>query len=69
MSQHHKWSVTEIEDLIPYERDIYVEMLIAFLRDADNKNTSSDGISMEDIWKSVTKAVTKSSRCGCSKLK
>jgi len=51
MSQHHKWSVTEIEDLIPYERDIYVEMLIAFLRDADNKNTSSDGISMEDIWK------------------
>ncbi|CAB4143230.1 hypothetical protein UFOVP447_99 [uncultured Caudovirales phage] len=33
MAQHHKYSITEIEDLIPYERDIYVDMLIAFLND------------------------------------
>jgi len=31
MAQHHKWSITEIEDLIPYERDVYVELLMAFL--------------------------------------
>ena len=27
MVQHHKWSMTEIEDMLPYERDIYVAML------------------------------------------
>ena len=27
MVQHHKYSITEIENLIPYERDIYVAML------------------------------------------
>ena len=27
MVQHHKWSLTEIEDMLPYERDIYMSML------------------------------------------
>ena len=27
MVQHHKWSLTELEDMLPYERDIYVAML------------------------------------------
>ena len=27
MIQHHKWSLTEIEDMLPYERDIYMSML------------------------------------------
>ena len=27
MVQHHKWSMTEIEDMMPYERDIYMAML------------------------------------------
>ncbi len=27
MVQHHKWSLTELEDMMPYERDIYVAML------------------------------------------
>tara|TARA_B100001113_G_C21029158_1_gene587170 strand:+ start:841 stop:1092 length:252 start_codon:yes stop_codon:yes gene_type:complete len=31
--QHHKYSITEIENLIPYERDVYVAMLQAFLKD------------------------------------
>ena len=26
MIQHHKWSLTELEDMMPYERDIYVEL-------------------------------------------
>lgn len=32
MVQHHKYSVTEIENLIPYERDIYVGLLNDYLR-------------------------------------
>ena len=31
MAQHHKWSVEEIENMYPYERDIYVDMLLDYL--------------------------------------
>jgi hypothetical protein len=31
LAQHHKWSITEIENMIPYERDIYVDMLRDYL--------------------------------------
>lgn len=31
MVQHHKYSISDIENLIPYERDIYFSMLIEFL--------------------------------------
>ena len=31
LAQHHKYSITEIENLIPFERDIYVDMLLDFL--------------------------------------
>ena len=27
LMQYHKWSLSEIENLIPWERDIYVELL------------------------------------------
>ncbi len=27
MVQHHKWSLTELEDMMPYERDIYIAMI------------------------------------------
>ena len=31
--QYHKYSLTEIENLIPWERDIYVELLRAHLEE------------------------------------
>ena len=27
MIQHHKWSLTEIEAMMPWERDVYVSLL------------------------------------------
>ena len=27
LMQHHKYSLTEIENMIPWERDIYVQMV------------------------------------------
>jgi len=33
MAQHHKYSITEIESLIPYERDLYVDMLMSYLEE------------------------------------
>lgn len=31
LAQHHKYSITEIENLIVYERDLYVEMIASYL--------------------------------------
>ena len=31
MAQHHNYSISEFEDMIPFERDIYVELLIQYL--------------------------------------
>jgi len=35
--QYHKYSLTEIENLIPWERDIYVELLKAHLEEEKQK--------------------------------
>lgn len=37
MIQHHKWSLTEIEDMLPYERDIYVNLLNAFVEEENDR--------------------------------
>jgi len=37
LAQHHKYSITEIEDLMPYERDIYVTLLMAYLEEEKEK--------------------------------
>ena len=31
--QHHKYSLTELENMLPWERDIYVGLLINFLKE------------------------------------
>jgi len=35
--QHQKYSIAEIENLIPFERDLYVEMITAYLRQVDEE--------------------------------
>jgi hypothetical protein len=31
--QYHKYSLTEIEEMLPFERDIYVALLVEFLEE------------------------------------
>jgi hypothetical protein len=31
--QHHKYSLTELENMIPWERSIYVSLLINYLKE------------------------------------
>jgi|TARA_R110000851_G_scaffold113786_1_gene238621 hypothetical protein len=38
LAQHHKYSITEIENLMPFERDIYVAMLMDYLEKEKIKN-------------------------------
>ena len=37
LMQQHKYNLTEIENLIPFERDIYVEMLISHIEEENRK--------------------------------
>jgi phage terminase large subunit-like protein len=35
--QHHKYSLREIESLMPWERDIYVNLLTAYIKEENEK--------------------------------
>ena len=37
MIQHHNWSLTEIENMLPWERDIYVDKLITHIKEENQK--------------------------------
>ena len=37
MIQHHKWSLTEIENMLPWEREIYVDKLIAWIKEENDR--------------------------------
>jgi len=38
MAQHHKYSIEEIENLIPFERDIYVDLLLNWIEEQKESN-------------------------------
>ena len=35
--QHHKYSLTEIENMLPYEREVYLALLIEHIKEENNK--------------------------------
>ena len=37
MIQHHKWSLTELENMIPFERQIYVELLTNWIKEENDR--------------------------------
>lgn len=37
MMQHHKYSLTELDDMLPWERDLYVSMLINYINQENEK--------------------------------
>ena len=37
MMQHHKYSLTELENMLPWEREIYLTMLIKYLEEENEK--------------------------------
>ena len=48
MIQHHQWSLTDLENMIPFERHIYVELLQEWIKEEnarinrENQQTSSN---------------------------
>ena len=35
--QHHKYSLTELENMIPWEREIYITMLVNYIKEEKEK--------------------------------
>ena len=35
--QHHNYSLSDLESMIPWEREIYVEMLAQFIKEENEK--------------------------------
>jgi hypothetical protein len=40
MAQHHKYSLTEVYEMYPYERDIFVELIADFIAEQEKKNNN-----------------------------
>ena len=43
LAQHHKYSIREVEELIPFERDIYVDMLLNYLKELEERRKQASG--------------------------
>ena len=37
LMQHHKYSLNELENMMPWEREIYVDMLITHIKEENEK--------------------------------
>ena len=37
LMQHHKYSLTELENMMPFEREIYVSLLTKFLEEQEEE--------------------------------
>jgi len=37
LMQHHKYSLSELEEMIPWEREIYVKLLLDYLEELKQK--------------------------------
>lgn len=37
MIQHHNWRLNDLENMMPWERYVYVDMLHAFLKEEEKK--------------------------------
>jgi hypothetical protein len=35
--QHHKYSLTELDNLIPWERQVYIDLLLKYLEEENEK--------------------------------
>ena len=36
--QHHNYSLSDLENMMPWEREIYVDMLVTWIKDENEKN-------------------------------
>lgn len=37
MMQHHKYSLTELDEMLPWEREIYIAMLVEYVKEENER--------------------------------
>ena len=37
MIQHHKWSLTELDNMIPFERQVYITLLQNWIKEENDR--------------------------------
>jgi hypothetical protein len=37
MMQHHKYSLTELNEMLPWEREIYIAMLVDYVKEENER--------------------------------
>ena len=37
MMQHHNYSLTELEGMMPWEREVYVDMLVTWIKEENKR--------------------------------
>lgn len=37
--QHHKYSISELENMIPWEREVYITLLLEYLKNENERLT------------------------------
>jgi hypothetical protein len=40
--QHHKYSLSDINEMLPFERDLYVDMLMAYLNEEKDRQQKAN---------------------------
>ena len=40
--QYHKYSLTELENMIPWEREIYIGLLVQYLKEKEEKRKQQE---------------------------
>lgn len=41
--QHHKYSLNEIDMMIPWEREVYVQLLVDYIKEEEQKQQQARG--------------------------
>jgi hypothetical protein len=44
LMQHHKYSLLELENMMPFERQAYVSMLLEYLKEQEEKRRQQNGV-------------------------
>jgi hypothetical protein len=43
LMQHHKYSLTELENMMPWEKEVYITLLSQYIEEQNLKNQQQNG--------------------------
>ena len=42
LMKHHKYSLTELENMVPWERDVYIQLLLAHIQEEERRQKADE---------------------------